>query len=258
MGAGALGLATALSRAGGCGSEQFDAYATRHIRGAMLDELRRYDPLTRPQRREARRLEVVSQALERSLGRPAEPGEVAQAAGVSEQDYWSTLQTAQRGQLVSLEAATGGSETAVSAWPSADDGPEQTATRRLVWKRVRDKSDCLTPRERDVLGFELSADVPQSEIAAALGVTVARVSQLRASAIARLRRECGLASEIPPAVVPRREAVRPPTRKKRRVAACSENGQSRRPRMRESLAPELRHSDCLRPAAERPSLLPPI
>jgi len=223
IGAGALGLATALARAASFESEQFEAYATRHIRGAMLDELRRYDPLTRPQRREARRLEQVAQALEKSLGRPAEGTEVAAAAGVSDQEYWSALQTAHRGRLVSFDAPPSGAESTPSTWPSADEGPEQRAAARLAWGRVCDKSTCLTQRELDVLDFELGADLPQSEIAAALGVTVARVSQLRASAIARLRRECGLLSEAPPPV-PRREAVRLPVSRPRRAAPRPQGG----------------------------------
>jgi RNA polymerase sigma factor FliA len=228
IGAGALGLATALARAASCDSEQFEAYATRHIRGAMLDELRRYDPLTRPQRREARRLEQVAQELEKSLGRPAECNEIAEAAGVSDQEYWSALQTAHRGRVVSFDVPSAGTELRPSTWPSADEGPEQRAAARLAWSRVCAKSRCLTRRELDVLDFELGADLPQSEIAAALGVTVARVSQLRASAIARLRRECGLTNESSSLPVPRREAVRLPVSRPRRAVPRPQGGWTRR------------------------------
>jgi RNA polymerase sigma factor for flagellar operon FliA len=235
VGAGSLGLATALARADCCDSEQFEAYATRYIRGAMLDELRKYDPLTRPQRREARRLEQVAQELEKSLGRPAQSNEVAEAAGVTDQEYWLALQTAHRGRVVSLETPPGGVEITPSIWPSGDEGPEQGAHKRLAWSRVCAKSGCLTPRELDVLGFELGAELPQSEIAAALGVTVARVSQLRASAIARLRRECGLLSEAAPAPVPRREAVRVPAARPRRAAPRAQGSWVHRVSSRDSM-----------------------
>src|SRR4051812_22361314 len=57
IGAGMLGLADALSKYTGHDLAEFGAYVGCRVRGAMLDELRNEDPLTRPQRRFARSMD---------------------------------------------------------------------------------------------------------------------------------------------------------------------------------------------------------
>src|SRR5688572_29775978 len=74
--AGIVGMLTALRSFDGRRSERADVYVTRRVRGAILDELRALDPLSRDQRRDARALRAALRDLEQELGRPPTDDEV--------------------------------------------------------------------------------------------------------------------------------------------------------------------------------------
>src|SRR5882724_3809061 len=81
--AGFLGLADALHRADGSDPDKFEAYATFRIRGAMVDELRTLDPLTRDLRSLKKEIVDAVSTLTIELGRAPEEIEIAQKLGLS-------------------------------------------------------------------------------------------------------------------------------------------------------------------------------
>src|SRR5258706_12909246 len=78
MGAGFVGLADALNKYDRSGPDRFEAYADCRIRGAMLDELRSYDPLSRDLRDLNNRIVSAVRSLTPRLRRPPEGIEIAQ------------------------------------------------------------------------------------------------------------------------------------------------------------------------------------
>src|SRR5512143_399075 len=80
--AGIVGMMTALRSYDPARGDCVEIYVTRRVRGAILDELRALDPLSRDQRRDARAVSGVAHALEGELGRTPVEEELAARAGV--------------------------------------------------------------------------------------------------------------------------------------------------------------------------------
>src|SRR5215831_4057192 len=81
--AGVVGLLAALRNYDSRRGDYLEAYIVRRVRGAILDELRACDPLSRTQRRDLRRARAAGRELENELGRAAADEEVASRSGLS-------------------------------------------------------------------------------------------------------------------------------------------------------------------------------
>jgi RNA polymerase sigma factor for flagellar operon FliA len=101
--AGVLGLINAVDRFQPERGYKLKTFAEHRIRGAMLDYLRKLDPLPRAVRRFVRRRDEASASFERQWGRAPEPAELAQALGLSIDRYRRLECTARAAQTVSLE-----------------------------------------------------------------------------------------------------------------------------------------------------------
>jgi len=166
----------------------FSTFAMRRIRGAILDELRARDPLSRADRANVRRLDAAIAHLEQRIGRAPTAAEVAQHLGVDRATLhrWQA-RTATAGP-VSLEGEPGGRSLADRLGDEGDEvvhGAVELSERR---GRIAAALDSLPSRERLVVSRSYFEERPLREIAAELGVTESRVCQLRAQALARLRR----------------------------------------------------------------------
>src|SRR5262249_54784078 len=80
--AGIVGMMTALKSFDPSRGDCVEVYVTRRIRGAILDELRAMDPLSRDQRRDARAIQNATRSLENELGRSPAEEEVALRTGL--------------------------------------------------------------------------------------------------------------------------------------------------------------------------------
>src|SRR5690242_12251859 len=84
---GITGLMNAVRKYDPSQKRAFPAFAIAHIRGAVLDELRRMDLLSRGSREKAKKLQKVMTELEQHLGRPATEEEIQAALNVSAAEY---------------------------------------------------------------------------------------------------------------------------------------------------------------------------
>src|SRR5205823_11727861 len=83
IGAGSVGLADALNKFDRSGAQRFEAYSDCRIRGAMIDELRAQDPLSRDLRGLNKRVVAAVRTLTAELGRTPEEVEIAQRLNVT-------------------------------------------------------------------------------------------------------------------------------------------------------------------------------
>ena len=88
---GMIGLTDALSRFDAAQGVQFETFATQRIRGAMLDELRGSDYLSRGTRKQQRSIEQAVAKLEQQFGRAPVESEIAKEMGVSLTEYQELL-----------------------------------------------------------------------------------------------------------------------------------------------------------------------
>ena len=189
---GMIGLAEALSRFESEQGVQFETFASQRIRGAMLDELREGDWMSRSSRTSQKEIEQALNRLEQRLGRPPLESEIAAELGMELDDYQSLLGKVRGTQLVYLEDIGGGDGDDGDDYLErhvADSGADPFALLRDQRLRAAlvDAIKALPEREQHVMGMYYEHDMNLKEIAAVLGVTESRVCQLHSQAIARLR-----------------------------------------------------------------------
>ncbi|WP_374662230.1 RNA polymerase sigma factor FliA [Inhella sp.] len=188
---GMIGLTDALSRFDAAQGVQFETFATQRIRGAMLDELRGTDWLSRGTRRQQREIEDALRRAEQKLGRAPTEGEVAKEMGVSLAEYQDQLTKVRGTQLVYLEDIGGGDEGDDDYLDRHLADPADNPAAQLQDHRMRsalvEAIKVLPEREGYVMSMYYEHDMNLKEIAAVLKVTESRVCQLHSQAIARLR-----------------------------------------------------------------------
>jgi len=163
----------------------FSAFATTRIRGALLDELRGLDWASRSVRSRARRVDAAQQQLTAHLGRTPTQQELAESLGVAVDELKSVDEDVQRAMVLSLQGFAAGTADDLVRERSA--GPEELLLHRERIGYLHDAIESLPARLRTVVTGYFLQERPMAEIAAELGVTESRVSQLRAEALELLR-----------------------------------------------------------------------
>jgi RNA polymerase sigma factor FliA len=192
--AGAIGLMQAAASYQPSRGLTFSTYAVPRIRGSMLDELRRHDHMSRGARRKARAMSTAREALMHRFGREPKAAEIAVELGVSTDTLRQWEIDVEGAVEVPLDVApralrddmdvTAASAIADERAPSADDRLSQEQRVALLALAVRG----LRPQERTVLGLYFYEELTLQEIAHVLGLSSSRISQIRAEALAKLRR----------------------------------------------------------------------
>ncbi len=181
----------------------FARFATVRIRGTLLDELRDMDWASRGVRHRARQVDTARQALTATLGRTPTAAELAATLGVATGEIDAVTDDVHRAVVLSLQGFAAG--TAEEMVTERTPGPEELLVRREEIGYLYDAIEALPDRLRQVVTGYFLQERPMAEIAAELGVTESRVSQLRAEALCLLRD--GINAQLDPALVP--AAARP-------------------------------------------------
>ncbi|MDE2077189.1 MAG: RNA polymerase sigma factor FliA [Burkholderiales bacterium] len=187
---GMIGLSDALTRFDAGQGVQFETFATQRIRGAMLDELRGADWLSRGTRKQQRDIETAVHKLEQRLGRAPQESEIAKEMGMTLIEYQEMLGKVRGTQLIYLEDMSGedGDNDYLDRHVT-DEGNDPLALLQdqRMRKALVEAIKNLPEREQYVMSMYYEQDMNLKEIAAVLGVTESRVCQLHSQSIARLR-----------------------------------------------------------------------
>lgn len=176
-----LGLTEAACRYDSAREETFRTFASKRVRGAVLDHLRRIDPLSRRGRHGVRRVAATTQRLEATLGRGVTESEIAAELGVSEDEVRATSAQGRAALSVEfdeLDTASLGLERETLA-----EVVERHQMRTALIKALQ----TLDPRSLMITSLYYQEGLNQREIGELLGVTESRVCQLRTQIIATLR-----------------------------------------------------------------------
>ncbi len=188
---GLIGLADALTRYEAAQGVQFETFATQRIRGAMLDELRENDWMSRGSRKSQKDIESAMRKLEHRLGRSPLESEIAAELELPLVEYQSLLGKVRGTQLVYLEDLTGRSEDDDTYLDRHVADAEADPLNMLRDQRLREglvkAIKGLPEREQYIMSMYYEQDMNLKEIAAVLDVTESRVCQLHSQSIARLR-----------------------------------------------------------------------
>ena len=167
----------------------FAAFAAQRIRGAMIDAMRRVDPLGRTSRTRLKEIEAEKSRMSMELGRDPSEQEVARSVGIT-RDQYRSAQAAGSVRVLSIDALVRSQDG--PQWepedPYAED-PEEAAIRASQILELRRELQFLPERLKLVLSLRYVEGLKYSEIAEVLGVSASRVSQLEAHALQRLRQK---------------------------------------------------------------------
>ncbi len=188
---GLIGLSEALTRFEATQGVQFETFATQRIRGAMIDELRENDWVSRGTRKSQKDIEEAMRRLEHRLGRSPLESEIAADLGMTLSDYQSLLSKVRGTQLVYLEDISRNADDEDSFLDrhmgDADADPLVMLRDHRLREALVAAIKNLPEREQHIMSMYYEQDMNLKEIAAVLDVTESRICQLHSQSIARLR-----------------------------------------------------------------------
>lgn len=191
--AGAMGLVEAARRYEDDSDVPFAHYARRRIRGAILDSTRQRDWATRRVRAQQRELTTAAARFEQTHQRAASDEELAAQLGIPEDEVARRRAAAHRSTVLHLDqpmTVGDGSVGSLADTIAADDvdtSPEQRLEQRELIGAIRTAVRHLTDVQRDIVERYYLRGERLRDIADEMGVTEARVSQLRAEAVRALQ-----------------------------------------------------------------------
>ena len=168
----------------------FSTYALARLQGAVLDELRSGDWASRSVRAAARRTDAASDALAMTLGRPPTKAELAVSLGVERSELDALQVDVHRAVMVSIDAETGPDGTSLDL-PATGDSPERALLRAERARYLQESIRSLPSPLDEVVERNFYGDESLTDIAEDLGVTLSRVSQMRARALTLLHAAMG-------------------------------------------------------------------
>lgn len=186
IGAGSEGLIKAADAFDPTRHPRFRAYAEARIRGAILDELRSHDPMTRHGRRRLAEVTRAVRALTLELGRPPEEHEIAEKMGIEIAEYRRLAADFAKAPALARMAEV--DPDRVQGRADVHDIAEVREQKRLLAAAIRK----LPERTQKVLALYYQEQCTQAEIGLVLGVTEGRVCQILGEASVRIRAELGL------------------------------------------------------------------
>lgn len=186
---GVLGLIDAVDRFDGARGVPFPSYAEIRIRGAILDALRETDWVPSAVRRRFARLDAARASLQAKLGRLPEREEVARALDLSPEEYDDLCESAEIRKLVPLgddhDEDAGHAPAALVS--EAHDSTLERAIASEERAHLEGAIARLPDRQRLVVTLYYLQGLSLREIGKTLGVSEARVCQLRGQAVGRLQ-----------------------------------------------------------------------
>lgn len=189
--AGMIGLIEASRKFDPDQGASFETYAGIRIRGAMLDEIRRTDWTPRSVHRKAREVAEAVRRIENLKGRDARDVEVAEAMGLSLEEYHKILQDSTGCRIFSFEDPGVLGEDGVPELGRHADQPLETLQKSDFKQGLAEEIRGLPERERLVMALYYDEELNLREIGEILGVSESRVCQIHGQALIRLRARMG-------------------------------------------------------------------
>ena len=190
--AGTIGLVHAAKAFDPGRDAEFRTYAYIRIRGAVLDELRSRSFVSTGARS---RIKVIQQAyhdLSHRHGSPPGDETLAQAAGMTVEELYRSLQDARQGLFLSIHGFSD-EDSGLNALVPADGapGPDDNLEHKEQLQNLAAAIMALPDRDRTIVLLYYERDLTMKEIAETLGITESRISQLHAGALFKLAMALG-------------------------------------------------------------------
>lgn len=191
--AGVTGLIKAMDRYDQSDRDRFGGYVAMRVKGAVMDELRRQDPLTRNARSKCKHYQQAHAGLVQELRRVPSEDEIAAAMGVSTLEIRKLKQKIEVASYVSWDQPmiTNTGNASLTLGDVHEDvrarPPSRDIESKELFVMLKDKIGTLDERQRYLVEQYYYEGRKLVELAREFGVSEARVCQLHAAALRQLR-----------------------------------------------------------------------
>jgi RNA polymerase sigma factor FliA len=169
--------------------DQVRAYCYVRVRGAVFDELRRLDPLSRHTRAQVTLVRRAATALEHQLGRAPLPNEIATLTGFTTEAVAQLERLATAAQACSIDATDADGEQLRAVVDFDATCPARSAESVDAYASVSAALDRLPSNHARVLRRYYLEDATLEDLADELGVSKERIRQIREAAEKKLRED---------------------------------------------------------------------
>lgn len=186
---GTMGLLDAIDRYDPSLGYAFQTYAASRIRGTILDELRRFDWISRTGREKIHALERASEQILQETGEISN-NKLREKLGMSEEQFKEVLEIANRSYIGFLdeELVLDDSEVHKSSILCGDEpGPEEVTENKDEIDKLYQAMDDLSEREKRLIYLYYFKFWNFRDIAAEFGLSESRISQLHKRILSKLK-----------------------------------------------------------------------
>ena len=173
--------------------EAFVRYARFRVKGAMLDELRQMDSLSRTQRRKINVVQIARERWTAVNGVQPTLGDLSGATGLAIDEIAQLDQSALDAHAQSLDEPEDRAGVAPTPHPAtARDEVEARVDTAIVMRRLAKFFETLPARDRQVIDAYLGIGMSPTELAGSFQVSGARMSQMYREVCRRIATGLGL------------------------------------------------------------------
>ncbi len=195
--AGTIGLIGAADKFDVTRGVQFRSYASTRIRGAIIDDLRTMDWMTRSMRVKSNNLEKAYFAVTSKLGRPADSEDVAKFLDISRDEIHKLLREVCATSVMSLEDLGLSDSEGANILECIEDPKAQTPDDIHKYDEVKamlaTAVSMIPEKEKFLISLYYYDELTMKEVGSVLDVSESRICQLHSQAMLRLK---GMIKEI--------------------------------------------------------------
>ncbi len=184
---GVIGLMSAIDRFDPRREIKFESFASKRIRGSILDHMRKQDWAPSSYRRKINRVGEAYRELESSLSRFPTEQEVADHMAIPLNELQKVLETTHTFNIMYFEDIVSETSSIDELSLSDDASPSDQIERQELIHTMGRLIDELSEKERTVVSLYYYEELTLKEIAEVLGVSESRVSQIHSKILIKLK-----------------------------------------------------------------------
>jgi len=187
--AGVIGLLEAIERYDYEKNTEFKSYAILRIKGAIIDEIRRFDWVPRSVRKKSKMLDAAIHKLFAQLNRMPTDEEIATHLELSVEEYYQLTDSLGSLFLYSIDTVVENEDGSQDFSNSLSDNYDADVEREKadLKENLIESIQKLPEKERLVISLYYYENLNLKEIGAVMGVSESRVCQIHSAAVAKLR-----------------------------------------------------------------------
>lgn len=156
---------------------QFPTYAVRRISGAILDGLRKEDPLPRSARKRVKDYEIVASTLFEVTGREPTQADIAESMRITQEEL-GYIQRDSQSQFKFLDA-----QDVPQNIDTRHEDPELASELAELANHIAIRLSKMSEAERNFVNAHYGSGLTLTDLACKLGVSESRLAQLRRSVV---------------------------------------------------------------------------